>query len=79
MVLISVMSAESVGKKVVRAIERERRHAFMPLRLIPALWLAQHFPRLIQFVIDRTGWKRQLTGGTTASPQLGAGRDDEMK
>lgn len=57
--LVPTLQSEQVAAAVVQAIQRESREVIIPLNLRLLMFAQQHFPRLIQALVNRTGWRRQ--------------------
>jgi short-subunit dehydrogenase len=56
--VLGTLKPERVAAEAVRAIERERRVAYIPRRLGAFAFSARHFPRSTQALVTRTGWRR---------------------
>ncbi|MFL5578919.1 MAG: SDR family NAD(P)-dependent oxidoreductase [Gemmatimonadaceae bacterium] len=56
--LFGSLSPEEVADGIVRAAERDRRQVFLPFRTRLGVLAHRWFPRLVDWLLIRTGWNR---------------------
>ena len=56
--IIPELTPEDVAQAITRAIERNKRRIVLPFMMRLTCWLHALFPRLVQWLIIRTGYKR---------------------
>jgi short-subunit dehydrogenase len=56
--LIPELTPEDVAHAITRGIERNKRAIVIPFMMRLTCWLHALFPRLVQWLINRTGYKR---------------------
>jgi short-subunit dehydrogenase len=54
------LSAEEVAAMLLVAIVKEKRQFARPHTIAATIWLAQHFPRTVQWVSIKTGHRRKM-------------------
>ena len=60
--LYRTLSPEEVARAVLRAAERGEREVFLPFLLRATLVAHRLLPRLVEWLVWRTGWKRPARG-----------------
>jgi short-subunit dehydrogenase len=56
---ILVLSAEDVAREVVRLTRHSRRMVVVPRVMRPAVWLAWHFPGIVDWGVERFFVRRE--------------------
>jgi uncharacterized protein len=62
--LFGSLSPEEVAAGIVHATERERRYVFLPFRTRLGVLAHRFFPRPVEWLLIRTGWKRARSRAT---------------
>ncbi len=57
--LTGTLTPERVGEAIVRAVERDRREVFVPFMLRVLITQSRLFPRLVSWLVVRTGARRE--------------------
>jgi short-subunit dehydrogenase len=62
--LVPTLSVEAAARAVVRGIEREQKLVVVPFMMRLTYWQHAIFPGVVQWLMTRTGYRKQRVGGT---------------